>query len=198
MHLVGHHVQINLRKTYVFSKKFQNDTGELVQRKLYSQVGLLLDYFKHSCSPNVLPVDRDGDTVYIVIRPIEAGQELMLSNYSFHWDPSTEWDRKCNEIVCNCERCEGRLPSKDEIDEISSDPDYNFVNSSEIRSEVDYIDRESYNILMEKCIKLLKKYGHILWCTEFGIILSAFSDLIRAELHGYVQTSQTDESNNNS
>lgn len=190
MHVIGHHVQINIRQTFIFAKDTVDSCGKEIQQNLYSQVGLLLGYINHACSPNVTPIDRDGDTVYIAVRPIDKGQEVVISNFSFHWNPSIKWHPKQDEIVCCCERCENRFPLEFEVAALSADPDFRYVNSSRISSEFDSIDRHSFDVLKEKCTRLLKKYGRMLWCTEFGALLQIYNLLIKAELHDAIQETE--------
>lgn len=192
MHLVGHHVQINLRQSYIYAKRTENyNDGQ--EQNFYSQVGLLLGYMNHSCSPNVTPVDHDGDTVYIAIRPIDAGQEVVLSNYSFHWNPAIQWHPKQDEFSCHCERCEHRLPSVYDIVALESEPDFHYVNSIDV--PLDWIDRYTYDDLIGRCTNLLKKYGRMLWCREYGIVLQLYNQLRKADMHDLIQ--ETDDNDNN-
>lgn len=187
MHLIGHHVQVNLRNSYIAGKSIPNENGGDTQRKLYSQVGVMLGYFKHSCSPNVYVVDRDGDTVYIAIRPIKAGEHLFMSFCSFHWDKTIEWFTKLNGIDCKCERCERQLPSGVQMHELSIDPDFQFVDSNKITSEIQEVDGKIFEILTQKCVKLLKKYGRMHWCYRLGVVIITYSLLLQAKVRGVIR-----------
>lgn len=195
MHIIGHHVQINIRQTFIFAKDTVDGQGKERQQNLYSQVGILLSYINHACSPNVTPFDRDGDTVYIAVRPIYSGQEVVVSNYSFHWNPSLKWYPKQDHIPCSCERCEKRFPSDFEVTALAAEPDFWHISTSNISSESDPIDRHTFNFLRAKCIKLLKKYGRMLWCKEFGVVLQVFESLTKADLHDAIE--ETDDKINN-
>lgn len=194
MHLVGHHVQINVRQTYIYGKVTDQSSNEPKQN-FYSQVGLLLGYVNHSCSPNATPIDRDGDTVYIAVRPIDAGQEVVISNYSFHWDPAIQWHPQTEGFSCHCERCEHRLPSIYQVAALASEPDFRYINSINLNLTHDCIDQDTHDDLKVRCIKLLKRYGRMLWCREFGIVLQLFNELNKAEMHGMVL--ETDDNLNN-
>ncbi|XP_055298559.1 uncharacterized protein LOC129566545 [Sitodiplosis mosellana] len=196
MHLVGHHVEINIRQAYVAVEDMEDGNKKVEKRTLYSQVGVMLGYFHHSCSPNVWPIDRNGDTIYIVICPIQAGQQLFVSNYSFHWNDPTKYYQRMSEIDCKCERCKGLRPPEAETLAFSSDPDFELIESCEIRSESDCIDSKRFDILKETCVKLLKKYGNMIWCTELGIVIVVYMHLLKAEMRGIVKSQ--DILNNNS
>lgn len=199
IHLVGHHIQINLRQSYVALKNVEDENGKIQQRKLYSQVGVLLGYFKHSCTPNIYPIDCNGDTIYTTIRPIEAGQQLFLSNFDFHWNDASEYYYRWSEINCKCEICNMRYPSLAEVKTFSEDPDFVFIKASEIKSEIEEIDRHQFDVLKEKCIKLLNKYGNIVWCSPLSATINIYTWLLKAEINGAVQTVQSqDKLNNNS
>lgn len=199
MHLAGHHIQINLRQSYVAIKDIENENGSIVQRKLYSQVGVMLGYFKHSCAPNVYPIDYNGDTIYTTIRPIQAGQQLFLSNLSFHWTDVTEYYHRWSEIDCKCEIRKNQRPSSAEIRTFSEDPDYVFIKASEIKSEIKEIDSKRFDVLKEKCVKLLNKYGNMV-CDELSATINIYTWLLKAEINGAVQTvhQSQDKLNNNS
>lgn len=191
MHIIGHHVQINIRQTFLFVKDTVDNRGKEVHQTLYSQVGLLLSYINHACSPNVTPLDHDGDTVYMAVRPIDRGQEVVISNYSFHWNLSI----KFREILCCCERCEQKFPSQFEVLTLANDPNFQFISANFISSEFDPITRNTFDVLKDKCIKLLKRYGRMLWCEQFGIVLHIFTSLAKADLHNAIE--ETDDKINN-
>lgn len=170
MHLVGHHVEINLHQSYYEIKEFENEHGDKQQRRLYSQVGLFLRYFNHSCSPNVYPIDVNGDTVYVVVRPIQAGEQLRVSYYSFHWHPLEERKRDAKTINCKCERCRDDFPSNDEAHQLRLEPEYWSIES--YRSYAfDSIDADEFNALKLRCMNILKKYDRLKWCKELGIVM---------------------------
>lgn len=200
MHLVGHHIQINLRQSYTALKDIEDENGNNFQRKLYSQVGVMLGYFKHSCAPNVYPIDFNGDTIYTTIRPIQAGQQLFLSNVDFHWNDATEYYYRWREIDCKCEKIyKMQYPSSAEIKTLLEDSDFVFIKASEIRSEIEEIDRERFDALKEKCLKLLNKYGNMVWCSQLNDTIKIYTWLLKAEINGAVQTVQSqDKLNNNS
>ncbi|XP_031628273.1 uncharacterized protein LOC116344043 [Contarinia nasturtii] len=186
MHLIGHHVQVNLHQSYVFKEDFVNENGDKDHRILYSQVGVLLRYFNHRCSPNVYAIDCDGDTYYCALRPIQPGQELFISYYCFHWDLPPEWPHKFSKHNCKCERCEWRKPTTDELIQIADDPDFDIVNDSNIESEIKSIDKAKFDILMESCIRLLKKYDRILWCKQLAVVITVYAALLTANIRGLV------------
>ncbi|XP_031625344.1 uncharacterized protein LOC116342019 [Contarinia nasturtii] len=196
MHLIGQHVQVNLRQTYVATKPIVKPNGEKEYRRLYSQVGVLLGYFNHSCVPNVHLVDHDGDTIYYALRPIHAGEDLLISYFKFQWNDSSI--EKLIELNCVCECCKHKHPSTDDVIEFRKDPDFQYIIRCNLTTDIDFIEREKFDILMEKCVKLLTKYGRILWCTELGVVLTIYGLLLEAYVHGAVGEAQShDELNNN-
>lgn len=199
MHLIGHHLQINLRQAYSASKPIEDDDGRVHLRKLYSQVGLLLGFIKHSCSPNVFPIDRDGDTVFAVVRPIQAGEELFINYYGFHWDMKGENGYRENVSNCRCERCEGRMPSNVEIEQLTSDPDFRFMCYYHRSLDEEIIDAKIFDALKKRCIRLLSNHGRMVWCTDFSFAFCLYTKVLTAEYSGTIQVSHsTDTLNNNS
>lgn len=190
MHLVGHHVQINVRQTYFVKRDMRDGNNKIENRKLYSQVGVMLGYFQtacNSCLPNVLAVDRNGDTVYIVIRPIQAGEQLLISNRDFHWDDHNSSYQAVN--VLKCKRCHELEPSEDKILALSNDPDYgHLVEAKYIISEFDCIDSKQFDFLKRTCVKLLKKYGNTVGCIELNTVVRSYMCLLKAEIGGFVQS----------
>lgn len=199
MHLVGHHVQINIRQTYVATEDMKDENNKIENRKLYAQVGVMLGYFQNSCTsclPNVCAVDRNGDTVYVVIRPIQAGQQLFISNRHFHWNDPSFYHTL--ELYRKCKRCREELqPSEAEILALSNDPDYDqFVEAKKIIFKIDSIDRKQFDFLKKTCVKLLKKYGNTVGCIELKTVVNIYMSLLKAEIGGVAQSQ--DRLNNNS
>lgn len=199
MHLIGHHVRVNLHQAFVFGKSVEKENGEREKRIFYSQIGVMLQYFDHCCSPNVYAIDHDGDTYYYAVRPIKTGDELTISYYCFHWDPvlALEWYRKFSKFKCNCERCKFQKPTADEVNEFKTNPHYGIVYGSNIQSEIEQIDKVKYDTLMESCIILLKKFDRILWCYPLSVVITVYITLLTANLRGIVQDTPDQLNNNN-
>lgn len=187
MHLIGHHVQINIRQSYTATKVAVDENGQSELRKLYAQVGLMLGLFNHSCSPNVLPVDRNADTVYIAIRPIRADEELLINYYAFHWDLKCENGYRDFQFKCCCERCEGRLPPPDQIQSLILDPDYRFLFHASHGLCGERMNAHIFNILKKTCARLLNIHGRMIWCKELCRAIYFFIKLVSAEYSGTLQ-----------
>lgn len=191
MHLVGHHVQINIRQTYFAVENMKDENDKIENRKLYSQVGVMLGYFQNpciSCLPNVFAVDRNGDTVYIAIRPIQPGQQLFISNRSFHWNDSSSFYQALSEFDCKCKRCQDQQQSETEIQALSNDPDYgHLIEAKNIISKIDCIDSKQFDFLKRTCVKLLKKYHKAVGCIELNTVIISYMYLLKAEIDGVVQ-----------
>lgn len=183
MHLIGHHVQINIRHSYT-ATKVAEDGNKSELRKLYSQVGLMLGLFNHSCSPNVLPVDHDADTVYIVIRPIRANEEMFINKYAFHWDLKYEHGYRDFNFKCCCERCEGRQPPQDEIERLISDPLYPFIFYCSHELKDGRMNGQIFNVLKKACVRLLNIHGRMIWCYELCRLIFFYIKLISGEYSG--------------
>lgn len=184
MHIVGHHVQINIRQSYTATKSIEDSIGKIEQRKLYSQVGIMLGFFNHACSPNVLPVDRNGDTVYIVVRPIRAGEELFISYYGFHWDIDGENGFRDYEFKCHCERCESRQPSAYDIQRLIHDPDFRLFCYYCAKIENHQKETEMVNNLKKTCVRLLNAHGRMVWCIEICRVFCIYIQLLTDEYTG--------------
>lgn len=76
----------------------------------YNHIGLIEKYFKHSCAPNVITCEGDGNHVFITVRPIKKGEHLSFPYFMFLLESKQMrqqilWERK--RMVCRCTRCQG-------------------------------------------------------------------------------------------
>lgn len=77
-------------------------------------VGLFGSLFNHSCDPNVTRINFDDKMVFIVNKPIKAGEQLFIAyRHSFH---VTNRNERQSEITgtydfnCKCKACEENWP----------------------------------------------------------------------------------------
>lgn len=171
MHLVGHHFIMNEQQKYFTKVRFENACGVENTRNCYAQVGLLMRYMNHYCSPNVYPVDVNGDTVYVAVKPIEAGERLRVSYLSFHWEFDSNWKMKTLSYSCDCERCRNEHPSPAEVKQLRNEDYYSSIDSYRYCDPEEYesMDHTEFQIVKIRCSDLLKKYGRMKWYDNYLI-----------------------------
>lgn len=172
MHLIGQHAQITN-----FNSFHADHTDGM---EFYTQVGLMIKYFRHSCAPNVSMSERDGVSNYTVIRPIKKGDELFISYFKFLLHPKhvrQQYLDKQAHIKCNCIRCKGQGASADQRRQLAMDPSLQLILSN--ASNPNPYDSQKIDDTIEKCIAFLKKYGHIEWCDEIGKVIVAYENTLK-------------------
>lgn len=80
MHLIGHHFQVHHHN--MIASKTTNKTNIPGYDNLFSHVGVLSRYFNHSCYP-LMMFDGMANSVYITIRSIKKGEEVLTSTLPF-------------------------------------------------------------------------------------------------------------------
>jgi len=123
----------------------------------------VLSKINHSCCPNVLPCERDGNMVQTrALREIAVGDELFNSYIMFM---QTKEERRRDlsrwHFICNCESCslEGAAQEEDDkartkVREASEDPDL-IEYLEEIGSSFalpDILGLLNYQVSSRKCI----------------------------------------------
>lgn len=178
MHLIGHHIKIYYHNL-IIAKSNDPKRGE---SGLSSSFGLMSRYFNHSCYPHALMVpDEVFNSVYVTVRPIREGQEVLTSWFPFLLDCKRK-ERQCtlwelSQTRCKCSRCRGVVASYQErqpldraLDMIismvySEDSDYD---------EVPKLGKDTKEELKEECIDFLQTYGHLDWCGEIKQVMKMY------------------------
>lgn len=179
MHLIGQHIQIvenNSVQGCVRSMSGSNK-GQMVT--WYNHIGLIEKYFKHSCAPNVVTGEGDGNHVFITVRPIKKGEQLSFSYFMFLLDSKEKrqqilWERK--RMNCRCSRCQGVSASSAQRQQLASDKNYQDIALNS--SPMDLNDMTKVKAMTERCVTFLKKYNQITWCDEIGTIVQAYIYLL--------------------
>lgn len=221
MHIIGHHIRINVRQSYTARITATDEYGEKHDRSLYAQglfwkfyhrfsfeiklslthlfrsVGLMLGFIAYSCAPNVWPVDRDGDTIYIALRPISAGDQLTVNYYGFHWDLTGLLGYKEKNHQCSCELYANHHSSTSQIEALLSDPDFQYVSSHGFELDDQTIDCKKFYMLKKMCRNILRKFGSTFWCLELRLLLETYSKLITIEFNGTMTVCDKRSNNNN-
>lgn len=182
MHLIGQHVKIGTYNTlHITSDLYDLKLEEQIE--LYSQTGLIPRYFRHSCAPNVLRADRDGNSVYITVRPVNKNGQLLVSNSIDLFDPKEKrqeylWQEK--QIICDCIRCEGVTASFAQRQLIRTDANFLYILSNRFTLKLEGSDM--LQAMLEKCVSFLNQYGRLKWCDEIAIVVDVYINLLGIRL----------------
>lgn len=177
MHLIIKHLQLSNYNTN------QVKLSPMDACDLYQQLGLMTKSFNHSCAPNVLMQERDGNSIYVTICPIKKDEELFVSYFDFFLAPISQRQFTLfNEmhINCKCSRCKGQLASTDDEKRMLLDPDYKWIESNILN--VNRFDGKKIKILMEKCLTFFNKYGRCGWCEPIGKVIIGYKKIINDRL----------------
>lgn len=176
MHLVMQHFLIINKNGIIF--QFNS-----VSPKHFLEFGLSLfsSSIQHSCAPNVSLVLNNGSTIGNVIRPIEIGEELTFNRFNSLPDSYSErrkflWES--HGVQCKCERCELRsetLPDSNQI--LARDPHFRYV-ASNYYCDANFYLYDKSEILEEKCVSFLNKYGREKWCIEIAIVIRLYNSIL--------------------
>lgn len=175
MHLVGHHIQIVETNSIRGSVTV---TGQSVT--CYSLIPLMEKYFKHSCAPNVVTAEGEGNHVFITVRPIKKGEQLSFSHFMFLLDSKERrqqilWERL--KLDCNCIRCQGiSVATMAQRRVMASDENYQDIALS--FSPMVLNDKNKKQAMTDKCAALLKKWDRKPWCDEIGTVITAYIYLL--------------------
>lgn len=174
MHLIGCHIQI----------VENNSVQGCVRRKgqmvtCYNHIGLIEKYFKHSCAPNVVTCEGDGNHVFITVRSIKKGEQLSFPYFMFLLDSKEKrqqilWERK--KMVCRCTRCEGVSVSSAQYQQLASDKNYQHIALNFSPNVLN--DMSKVQAMTERCATFLKKYEQMPWCDPIGTVVHAYIYLI--------------------
>lgn len=176
-HLIGQHVRI-LEKNSMRTNYLNEDTSML------SNMALMCNFFGHSCAPNVLQCECDGNASFVTIRSVKKGDQLQISYVDPRWSKTKREDglQKRFQIKCNCIRCiETATPTSDQRKQINSDSNYKAIVDYDTKKLYVSGAEESLKII-KNCIALLEKYKDILWCVEIEKMLDVFIKVIRIHM----------------
>lgn len=148
----------------------------------------------HACASNVWPVDRDGDTIHIALRPIFAGERLTINYYSFHWDITGKHGYKQKNHQCSCEMCLHHEPSSNAIETLASQPEYQIVSSRQFDLDEQSMDAKTFYSLKKMCGNVLRKFGPKFWCTQLKFVLDTYAKLLTVEFNGTMTVFKTCDS----
>lgn len=202
MHLIGHHAYI-INCNSIVMQSFSACTNtqnsiiseqlkEIQHLTMYTQAGIMINLFRHSCAPNVYLGNGDGYAFLKTIRPIKKGEHIFVSHFTSILTKSkdqrqqTLWNHR--EIKCTCLRCKGFTATMTERLQLMTDPDYQCILSES--NLLECRDFEKYSTLENKCADFLNKHGHIMWCDELGSIILIYITTIITRVVG---TSRLDQ-----
>lgn len=174
MHLIGHHVQIVQNNSVQGSVTIRGQ-----QVKCYNHISLMEKYIQHSCAPNMISCEGDGNHVFITVRPIKKGEQLTFPYYMFLLEPKEVrqqilWERK--KMVCRCSRCLGLTASKAQQKQLTMDPNYQDIALEFSLTILN--DTKKSQELADKCATFLKKWHDIAWCNAIGTVMISYIYLL--------------------
>lgn len=169
LHLVSHHTQITNFNSY--------------HTDFHHQVGLMTRFFNHSCAPNVSMGERDGNSIYVTVRPVKKGEELLISSFKFLLagkEVRQQILRREKHLICKCSRCNGVSASIAQRQQVAGDPEFDWILSN--APKLNRYDSEKIREMLNKCVAFLKKYGTIEWCDEIGKIVTAYINILHLQI----------------
>lgn len=144
-------------------------------------VGLMLSFTNHGCAPNVWPVDRDGETVYIALRTILVGERLSVDFYGFHWNSEDKHSHEEHGIL---KHWENREATADEIESLTTDQDYQFISSHNSNFGAETMDNKTFYMLKKMCGNVLRKFGLSFWMPQLKIVSDIYAKILTIEFNG--------------
>ncbi|XP_055302503.1 uncharacterized protein LOC129568532 [Sitodiplosis mosellana] len=179
MHLVFYHIQILENNSVQGSVKLLSgmNQGRLVT--CYNPTGLIEKYFRHSCAPNVVTAEGDGNHIFMTIRPIKKGDRLTFSCFMFLVESKDKrqkilWERR--KMICSCTRCKGVAATSEERRQFLFDPDFQSIVLTKL--PLDHSNTEQIQKVTDKCVNFLKKYDRTEWCDEIGAVVHIYIHLL--------------------
>lgn len=171
MHLVVMHTFIILSNEFQQISKFE--TKENSSKRIY----LLMNYFNHSCAPNLMHYSYENKLVCFVLRRVQRGEQLFLSyrnRLKYSQRERNEDLRLQLGVNCECHAC------RYDIDPVDVLINLHVRESCEVRfiereiqkgkgSEMERIVQLAINnsamhlLLRKMCLSILKMYGEVDW-----------------------------------
>lgn len=179
MHLVHLHIQILENNSVQGEVECVRGSITGGTMTCYNQTGLIEKYFKHSCAPNTVTAEGDGNHVFMTIRPVKKGDHLTFSYFMFLLEPkdrrqATLWERK--KIICSCTRCHGAAATAEEKRQFLFDPDFQSIVM--VKLPLDNRNSMQLQYLTDKCVNFLKKHDRVQWCDEIGMVVHTYIHLL--------------------
>lgn len=156
----------------------------------------MLRFIDHACTSNVWPVDRDGDTIYIALRPISAGERLSVNYYGFHWDITGANGYKEKNNQCDCELCVPHEQRTHAIESLATLPEYQFISSQKSDLDKQTMDGKTFYTLKKMCCNILRKFGSNSWGPQLKLVFETYAQLLTIEFNGTLTASKTCDNNN--
>lgn len=145
---------------------------------------LMLKYFKNSCHPNLTSMIRNGQNIWFSVKPIKKGEQLYFSSTPIEIDTKERqeflWTRM--QMKCSCRRCDGKVANPAQRQQLVTDPAYHYFVSN--KRNLAYMDIEKFKPLMDSCVTILRTYGHLQWCKEFGEVVDLYQTLFFVQSTG--------------
>lgn len=198
MHLIGHHLCVVQSNTGALMHNATSPFG--VAQSMRENLSLLVNYFNHSCVPNLFIISSDDLNVCITLRPIKAGDQLFV--YYFRNDllkhnsaDRQKFLRTICEFDCDCEKCNtSTVVPQELVDELKVHPQYQYVrglimdcercggNASVVAlcSCSTIISRDA-KTMVEKCVPLMDKFDAIKCSAEMGLVVRCLEIALKVQ-----------------
>lgn len=166
IHLIAHHSTLISNNSGGTTFKLGSPIDDECYNVTSSRIGLLTPYFRHSCAPNTYKGDRDGNDVYITIRPVQKGENLMCRTKDLVTPLNSQQQKLTMTVepfVCaNIQCIDSPLATPEQRNQLKLDPLYKVYSK-------DY----------DGCVALLQKYGGM-WCYELIPVLKSFEQQLNS------------------
>lgn len=180
MHLLFHHVQIRDKNIHRVRPWWLDEFEDEVELSyFFGRTAVMEPYFQRSCAPNVLYTDCDANSVYITVRPIKKGEQILISGSNF-LNPqaaSVLWD-----VICKCKRCRGNTATPAQQLRLESDPDFHDIEQSYKDLNQTFNDDKKLQAVINKCIAFQRKYSGVFWTYEIQRAMEIFIHLTAIRL----------------
>lgn len=143
MHLTSH-LAIVWKSNAISDVGKESDSSELF---------LTFSLFNHQCASNLHNFEITN-SICITQRPIKKGEQLFVSYIPDEWPNRREYLHNKFGFWCNCAKCEPQNLSRQQLNAIILDPDFQFIcNHYKDKSNEDRME------LRNRCIIFLDKFG---------------------------------------
>lgn len=181
-HLLVHHMAVINQ----FEAKTHDERGIVILAPISS-------YFNHSCAPNASKFLMNDQVVVVAMRPIEAGEQLLVSYCSILKDKKERQSflHEKYGLQCKCERCTAsvwtmaRNPVVNLVAETSSlfvDQSFGLdLNEAFVRENFIHLvsnDQEKRKALSERVMSVLQQFGRMPWSYTINWAFIVFSLLL--------------------
>lgn len=181
MHLIMHHLAL-YKSNKITNERLIGNVMTIFNAINYVYedecMGILKNYFNHSCAPNIGFYCDNGSIIGKIIRPVKNGEQLFVSYFDKLLGLTLEDRRRLGQFdfECDCFRCESGV---DDNTDRHIDGDFGFsgdylylrANFSPNRS---YPVESKRKIVEEKCIKILKEFGRNKWSYSLEYVMQAY------------------------